>query len=73
MQIDLMKRWAKRRGLSNHNAAAEWTEGKHFSGNFSEIVRTRPELYEEYKQNPEATLIKIEAELYGGEKLKEAI
>ena len=72
IQIELMKRWAVRRGLSDHDAAIEWTEGKHFSGNFSEIVKEHPGLYGEYKEDPEGTLGKIEDVLYSGEELKNA-
>lgn len=67
IQIDLIKRWAKKRGLDDDTAAMEWTGGRHFSKPFSDLVKSRPEWYEEYKDEKHRAqvLARIETELYG--------
>ncbi|OHA25961.1 MAG: hypothetical protein A3C06_01920 [Candidatus Taylorbacteria bacterium RIFCSPHIGHO2_02_FULL_46_13] len=72
IQVELMKRYARMQRLSNHDAALEWTDKRHFSKTFSDIVKEHPELYEQYSKDPEATLSKIEAILYGSESLEQA-
>ena len=78
MQVELVKRWAVKLGLPKddkkalNKAATDWTEEHHFSQTFSDLLFEHPEYYDEYKNNPEETLLKIEKALYGEEELKEA-
>ena len=70
IQVELMKRWAKKRGLDNHAAAEEWTSSRHFSGTFSELADAEPDIYSRYQADNESTLKYIEAKLYGEEGLE---